>query len=115
MRHQFDSVGREISVDADYLDYNLMADQHFTNHFYNAAWTPNRDDEILQGNLPSLVKIYSAKVDYSHPLKKDAKIEGGLKTSFVKTNNDAQYSLFQNNNWVADPNRSEPFHLPGKY
>ena len=109
MRHQFDSMGREISVDADYLYYNLMTDQHFINHFYNAVWTPNRADEILRGNLPSLVKIYSAKADYTHPLKKDAKIEGGLKTSFVKTNNDAQYSLFQNNDWVTDPGRSNHF------
>ena len=109
LRHQFDSAGKEFSIDADYLDYNLMTNQNFLNQFFNANRVKNRPDEILHGDLPSIVKIYSAKTDYSHPLKKDSKIEAGLKTSFVKTNNDARYLLQENNVWIADSGRSNHF------
>ena len=109
LRHQFDSAGKEFSVDLDYLDYNLMTNQNFRNQFFTASWVKNRPDEILRGELPSLVKIYSGKADYSHPLKKDSKIEAGVKTSFVRTNNDARYFLQQNNLWIVDSGRSNHF------
>ena len=42
-------------------------------------------------DLPQDINIYSAKVDYTLPLKKGAKFEAGLKTSFVETDNNAIY------------------------
>jgi iron complex outermembrane recepter protein len=90
LRHVFDSTGRELTVDADYLSYNATKDQRFYNTSYTPLWALKTSD-ILLGELPSAIKIYSAKMDYIHPLKKGAKIEAGLKSSFVETDNTAGY------------------------
>lgn len=89
-RHQFDSTGRELTADFDFLNYNSNKDQQFINTSYTATWGVKNSD-ILLGELPSLIKIYSGKTDYTHPLKKGAKIEAGLKTSYVETDNTAGY------------------------
>ncbi len=89
-RHQFDSTGKELTADIDYLHYNSNKDQNFTNASYTPDWMLKSSDE-LTGQLPSNINIYSAKLDYTYPLKKGAKIESGLKSSYVKTDNTAGY------------------------
>lgn len=89
-RHQFDSTGRELTADLDYIRYNSSNDQHFVNTTYNPDWT-FRDQTVLRGDLPATINIYSFKTDYTHPLKKDLKLEAGLKTSYVSTDNKANY------------------------
>jgi hypothetical protein len=64
----------------------------------------------LHGDLPSDINIYSARVDYVHPLKKGAKLEMGWKSSLVETDNDGKYTFWDaaNNKWSIDP-RSNHF------
>jgi hypothetical protein len=90
MRHSFDSTGREITADVDYLQYSANRDQQFFNDSYDADWTKKYGDE-LKGKLPSEIKVYSAKTDYTHPFKKELKLEAGLKFSYVSTDNNANY------------------------
>ena len=90
MRHNFDSLGREITADVDFLQYSANKHQRFLNDSYEPNWTKKYADE-LKGELPSDIKIYSAKVDYSHPFKKELKMEAGLKFSYVSTDNTAGY------------------------
>lgn len=90
LRHVFDSTGRELTVDADYLRYDADKTQRFDNTSYTPQWAL-KDGDILLGELPSAIKIYSAKIDYTHPLTKGAKIESGVKSSFVETDNTAGY------------------------
>jgi outer membrane receptor protein involved in Fe transport len=89
-RHQFDSTGIELTADLDYLTYNSHKDQNFINNSYTPYWGLKNYDHLV-GELPSLINIYSGKVDYSHPLRSGLKIETGLKTSFVETDNTAGY------------------------
>jgi len=89
-RHVFDSTGREITADADYLRYRSDKKQNFYNSSFTPGWALKASDNLL-GELPSDIKIYSAKIDYTHPLKKGTKIESGVKTSFVETDNTAGY------------------------
>jgi iron complex outermembrane recepter protein len=89
-RHIFDSTGRELTIDADYLRYKSDKDQNFYNTSYTPQWALKTSDNLL-GELPSDIKIYSTKIDYSHPLKKGAKIETGVKSSYVETDNTAGY------------------------
>lgn len=89
-RHVFDSTGREFTADADYVRYKADKDQNFYNTSYTSQWALKTSDNLV-GELPSDIKIYSAKMDYSHPLKKGGKIEAGVKSSFVETDNTAGY------------------------
>lgn len=111
LRHVFDTTGKEFSADIDYVQYTSADNQSFRNTFYNSGWHKTRGDEVMKGLLPSDIHIYSAKADYTHPLKGQAKLEAGFKSSYVQTDNNAQYSLLNNGTgeWSADKGRSNHF------
>ena len=89
-RHEFDSTGRELTADLDYSKYSSTNNQLFTNASFNPNGTKRGQSDLL-GDLPVDINIYSAKMDYTHPLKKNAKIEAGVKSSYVNTDNQANY------------------------
>lgn len=107
-RHVFDSTGREITADADYLRYRADKSQQFYNNSYTPDWLFKYGDNLV-GELPSDIKIYSAKVDYTHPLKKGAKIESGVKSSFVETDNTAGYFNVVGNTQTPDYDKTNRF------
>lgn len=107
-RHQFDSSGREITSDLDYITYRSGQDQNFFNITYNPDWT-QRQTETLRGNLPVNVDIYSAKMDYTQSLGKEARLEAGVKSSYVNTGNQANYFSITGNNEVPDYSKTNHF------
>jgi len=107
LRHEF-SGGNEITADVDFIKYNSDNTQLFNNHiFYPNGTTVSRDQ--LQGLLPSDIRIFSAKTDYTRTLAKGLKIEAGLKSSFVKTDNEAEYSVLNNGAWEIDYSKTNHF------
>ncbi|WP_153796666.1 outer membrane beta-barrel family protein [Foetidibacter luteolus] len=109
LKHTFDTTGTEITADLDYMTYDNNMDQLFNNYFYNQSGGKIQPDEILRGTLPSNIHIYSAKVDFTKPLKNNARFEAGLKSSYVKTDNDAAYDTLANGAWGRDTRRSNHF------
>jgi iron complex outermembrane recepter protein len=109
LRHVFDSTGRELTIDADYLRYNSSNTQNLLNAYFNPDGTSFGKSDTLLGNLPQHIKIYTAKADYVQPLKNNAKFEAGIKTSFVKTDNNAIYDSLKNGVRVSDMGRSNHF------
>ncbi len=109
LRHVFDSTGRELTMDADYLVYNSTDMQDLVNAYFNTVGVPTFKPDTLLGSLPQHITIYSGKADYSHPLKKGAKFEAGIKTSSVKTDNDGVYNNLINKQPILDSGRSNHF------
>ncbi|HVX50850.1 MAG TPA: TonB-dependent receptor [Chitinophagaceae bacterium] len=109
LTHTFDSTGRELTADVDYVQYHSTSNQMFYNYFYDPKGDKIQPDETLRGMLPSDINIYSAKADYTHPLKGNAKFEAGIKTSYVKTDNNAQYDNLIGGDWILDTGRSNHF------
>jgi len=108
--------GGELDVDADYIFYYTKGNQYSYNYLYNPDGTlyddPNAPNPyLLNGNLPAHIDIYSFKADYSQPLKNNITFEAGIKSSYVKTDNDAQYTLFDttDSKWNYDSTRSNHF------
>jgi len=89
-KHTFDSTGREITADADYAYYDNKSLTELNTFSYDAAGVKD-GESVLAGPIPSVIKIYSGKIDYVHPFKSGLKMEAGLKTSFVNTNNKVNY------------------------
>lgn len=108
LRHQFDSTGRELTADVDYIRYDATNEQNFINTTFDPKWV-KRYDELLKGDLPLSINIYSAKVDYTHPLKGNAKLEMGIKSSYVNTENKANYFDFRGGQWQADYTKTNFF------
>jgi hypothetical protein len=89
-RHEFDSAGRDLTVDLDYVRYSSTSEQYFD----NLTYTPDmieKGESILTGHLPSTINIYTLKSDYTRPLAKGYKLETGIKLSYVNTDNTADY------------------------
>ncbi|MCW3109726.1 MAG: TonB-denpendent receptor [Segetibacter sp.] len=107
-KHSFDSTGREISADVDYVYYNNRNNTNLGTQSFDASNIKNGDAVNIAGNIPSIVNIYSGKVDYIHPFKSGIKLESGLKTSFVRTDNEVEYLRNSGTGWGLD-NRSNHF------
>lgn len=82
MLHKFNDKGREIAVDANYLHYRTVGKQDLQNRIFAPEGAMERSDVFLY-RTPSDINIYTAKADYVHPLKGNARFEAGIKSSFV--------------------------------
>lgn len=102
INHKFDSTGREITANFDYIRYDVDTKQTLENSILFADGQPKTKD-ALRGNLPSNIEIRTAKIDYSNPLKSGGVIEAGVKTSFVKTENTALFS--NEKNGISTPSK----------
>ena len=91
LRHVIDSSGKEITADFDYITYDGGNLQSLSNYYFNASGQERFKGDTLYGRLPQQIGIYSGKVDYTMPMKKGARFEAGLKSSFVNTKAAAFY------------------------
>ena len=109
LRHVFDSTGQELTADVDYIQYKSTNSQSLVSSYYDKFGSIHQKPDTLLGNLPQEINIYSGKLDYTLPLKKGAKFEAGLKSSYVETDNNAVYDSIQYGQIIHDCNRSNHF------
>lgn len=107
-RHQFDQKGHELTADLDYIGYKSQNDQRFDNTSFLADGTQKSND-LLTGNLPSEINIYSIRSDYSRVVGNGFKLESGIKGSFIKTDNIADY--FYTINGITSPDYDKTNHF----
>jgi iron complex outermembrane receptor protein len=101
-KHSFDSAGKELTADLDYVTYSNVSDMMLTTNAYNAAGTPAGSPLYLRGHLPSDINIWSFKSDYTQPLK-NGRLEAGIKSSVVRNNNLVDYARqLTDKSWVPD-------------
>lgn len=100
-KHSFDSTGREVSVDLDYVRYDNSVDMTLTTKVLD-KFGEQTEQTQLKGILPSGIDIYSIKADYVHPLNKNTKIETGIKSNFIRNNNLVNYFRSEGAGWVTD-------------
>jgi hypothetical protein len=103
-----DTTGRELTADIDFIRNSSDFNQTMNSYYYPQQNNPAESPYILKGLNPSVVKVYTGKIDYVHPLKKNAKLEAGIKASFVETDNNSLFNVLKNNVWEVDP-RSNDF------
>ena len=106
-KHNFDTAGRELTADFDYVVYSSVSDMLLTTDYFNSS-LQQTGSSALKGHLPSDIDIYSFKSDYTHPLKK-GRIESGIKFSIVKNDNVVNYYRGDADKWELDEIRSNHF------
>lgn len=107
-RHQYDKNGKELTADADYIKYDNTRQQSFD----NKAYLPNgamADGDLLTGSLPASINIFAVKTDYAHPVGNAVKLAAGLKSSYIKTDNIADYFYTVNNITTPDYTKTNHF------
>jgi iron complex outermembrane recepter protein len=108
-RRVLDTAGQEMSSDLDFISYARKDNQLMVNSYYDASGAPTTKADTLLGALPQDIKIYSGRIDYTRPLKKGARFEAGLKSSIVRTDNNASYDSIQYGQIIHDEGRSNHF------
>jgi iron complex outermembrane recepter protein len=108
-RRLLDKKGKELTSDFDFTAFNSSVDQFMVNNYFDAHGNTIYKSDTLLGYLPQNIKVYSGRVDYLQPLNKGARFEAGIKSSIVRTDNNARYDSIQNGIMVHDYNRSNHF------
>lgn len=110
-KYDFDGKGREWTVDADYVRYSGTNQSNLSTTYPNAENVETRPRQDVRNRMPSTINILAFKTDYVHPLKKDAKFEAGLKSSFVSADNNTIFDTLQQETrqWLFDASRSNHF------
>lgn len=104
-----DSLGQELSVDLDYSRYNGEDNMAYENTFFLADGSLSRPTESVRNGTPSSIDVRAFKIDYVKPLSKTMKLEAGLKSSWVETDNNFKYEQLNGAIWTNDPRRSNHF------
>ncbi|AZA93073.1 Outer membrane receptor for Fe3+-dicitrate [Chryseobacterium nakagawai] len=107
-KYTIDSLGSEISTDFDYINYSNSSLQNFETKTHQIISGTDQLD-IMKGDMNGKLNIYSLKSDLTKNLKNDWKLESGIKTSFVKTDNDMKF--FNVDNGVLNPDLRKTNHF----
>ncbi len=107
-KYTIDSLGSEISTDFDYINYSNSSLQNFETRTHDIA--SNQDQlDIQKGDMNGKLNIYSLKSDLTKNFSNDWKLETGIKTSFVKTDNDLKFFNATTGVPVPDLNKTNHF------
>ena len=109
-RQVLDTAGQELTADFDYARYGSGEIQNYTTHYFDNSLNESRPAYSLFGDLNGDLDIRSFKIDYVRPLgKTGVKLEAGLKSSWVETDNDVQFYDRSNGGNVLDEGKSNRF------
>ncbi|AMP97869.1 hypothetical protein AY601_0929 [Pedobacter cryoconitis] len=109
-KHIFGADEHVILFNADYTAYQSSNPNTFINSYFNKDEVLNRPQEKVLNASDIDIRVYTAKLDYTNPISKNAKFEIGIKTAYTHSNSNI---LFQNGdvqgNLITDLNRSNTF------
>ena len=109
-KHTLDTTGRELSADLDYASFRNDEIQDYLTSYYDLQQNPSRTPYHLAGDLSGRLNIKSVKIDYTQPVKAwGAKLDAGLKSSWVTSDNDVLFSDRSNGGNVVDQGKSNHF------
>ena len=108
-KHNFDTAGRELTADFDFVKYSNVMDMSLRTDIYNGSLQYIGQSE-LRGHIPAEINIYSFKTDYVKPLR-NGRFEAGFKSSVVRNDNEVGYeSRFGGSgDWTHDVIRSNHY------
>jgi hypothetical protein len=108
-KHVFDSLGTELSTDLDYAHFGNATTQKFTTRYFDLSGSEYQPVYLLFGDIHGGLDIYSVKSDLSKPLKKEAKLEAGVKSSYVRADNNLAFYNQSSGQDIYDSTKSNHF------
>jgi outer membrane receptor protein involved in Fe transport len=104
-----DTVGTEISFDADFSRFNNRRLLNLNDSIYDRHIETVRDPHGIRNNGRTQVTIKSAKADLVLPFTKESKLEAGVKASFVETDNRLMYDSLIGKTYVPALSQTDRF------
>lgn len=108
-KYVIDTLGTEWTTDFDYANYGNKTGQNFRTRYFDLNNVEYQNPYLLNGNIKGDLDIYSLKTDFVKTLKNNIKIETGLKTSYVKADNNLKFYDVSDGTPIFDPTKSNHF------
>lgn len=108
-KYAIDTLGTELTTDFDYANYGNKTKQNFTTRYYDLNNAEFQNPYLLFGDIAGDLNIYALKTDFVTTLKNKIKIESGLKSSYVKADNNLGFFDISTGIPVFDPTKSNHF------
>ena len=105
--HKFNAEGKNMSFDFEYETSKFRSNQFQSAQNIDPS-NPN-DINDRRGFIPSQLKVFTGKVDFTNPLKEKQSIEWGFKASLKNNDNPSVYEYNDNNQWIIDLNSTNHF------
>lgn len=104
-----DTTGTEFTTDFDYANYGNRNKQDFTTTYYDIDQSPADPAYILHGNLRGDLNIFALKSDFVKTFSNKLKFETGIKSSYVKADNNLSFYDRSNGTDIFDTTKSNHF------
>ncbi|UHG89549.1 TonB-dependent receptor domain-containing protein [Spirosoma oryzicola] len=109
LKHTFDTLGRELTIDLDYGQVHVNGQDNMRTRYVNAQNEEIRPPLLQLNQTPSAILIQAVKADYVHPMRGGLKLETGGKISYVTSDNDVRFGTVTESGYVPDPQRTNHF------
>jgi hypothetical protein len=104
-----DTLGQELNADLDFSQVQNMESTNYNNNFLDVSGKSYRSPVIFRNLTPSKIKILAGKLDYIFPVPDRMKLETGIKSSYVNTDNDFRSAQVVNKVWTDDESQRNRF------
>ncbi|MDQ3395119.1 MAG: outer membrane beta-barrel protein [Bacteroidota bacterium] len=108
-KYDFNDKGQELTVDLDYSRYDGNSFNNLVTEYYDAQNNTAQPAEEIRNFMPSNINIWAIKSDYTLPLEGGAKLEAGIKSSYINSDNDLIFENYIENGWYLDESKSNHF------
>lgn len=109
LRQNFNKQGTQLSVDVDYARYWSGANQNFETRYLHPDGSLYQPDYFMRSDLAGLTEIRALKADYSYPFSEKMKLDAGVKSSYVTSDNEPLFFEKTIGDYVLDVRRSNHF------
>ncbi|SDS54236.1 Outer membrane receptor proteins, mostly Fe transport [Polaribacter sp. KT25b] len=106
---QLDSLGKNISFDADYFTFNSENSRDFFTEKFNNKGNSEGINSAALNISNQEIKNFSSKIDVDFPMKK-INLSYGIKASFTNTKSNVLYYNTLSGSTILDSNRSNKFN-----
>src|SRR5690606_4102585 len=104
-----DTNGRKLVADVDISRFSNRNKAHYNNTLFLPSGDMKDEPLLSRSDMPTIIDIRVAKVDYTHPFGKDNKLEAGVKYSNVASDNDMRFENQEGGVWQNAENRTDRF------
>lgn len=111
LNHKFvmDTIGTELTTDLDFANFGNDTQQNFNTRYLDLDGNEFQNPYLLHGDVLGDLKIYALKSDFVTNLKNEIKFETGIKSSYVKADNNLEFYDVSSGEPVFDTNKSNHF------
>ncbi|HEX8655894.1 MAG TPA: outer membrane beta-barrel protein [Hymenobacter sp.] len=108
-RRTFAAPGRELTADLDYSAFRREQQERLLNRFLGLDQRELSPASRFESGNAADITVYAAKADYGQPLGATGRVELGAKSSYVVSNNLAEFRRDEQGVWVPDALLSNDF------